>query len=425
MAPRISPLAPFTDAELARMRRDTPAWGCHAHFAHGSASLPPEPVYAEWQAWMEAERMLGAQRAAERHVDALHEARDSVARLVNAQPHQVAFLCSASQAWAAAMSAALSGDRKAHVVTTHDEYGANALYLLTAAQRRRLHFSVVSARPGPVPLLQRLDEALSRIDTGCLPVVSLTAVPTAWGVVTPVHDVARRVHERGGLLFLDASHAVGQLPVDMQAVGCDVLVFPARKWLRGPKGVGVLCLSDRALDMLGQPDTVDVAGAQWLAGDRVRPWPDARRFEGHGFHPGLRLSLGAACEYAMAVDPARIACRNMQVRQRVADALYEHFGWQSLEAGHPGATAMLTYALPRTAGDGDAFVRSLWDTGVNASFVGTQYARWALDAAGLPGVLRLTPHYLTDDDEIARLAHAIRQLIQTTDRRRPAALPMT
>ncbi|WP_395353122.1 hypothetical protein [Variovorax sp. UC122_21] len=169
----------------------------------------------------------------------------------------------------------------------------------------------------------------------------------------------------------------------------------------------MLCLSERALEMLGTPDAIDVAGAQWLEAERLQPWSDARRFEGHEFHPGLRLALGAACDYALAVDPARIARQNARVRQRLAQALQERFGWQPLEAGLPDRSALLTYRLPEAFGDGAAFVRRLADAGVHASFVGPQHARWALEAAGLPGVLRLTPHYLTDEDEIARLVEAI------------------
>jgi hypothetical protein len=44
---------PFTESELACLRRDTPAWGRHAHFAHGSASQPPDAVYTAWQAWLD------------------------------------------------------------------------------------------------------------------------------------------------------------------------------------------------------------------------------------------------------------------------------------------------------------------------------------------------------------------------------------
>jgi cysteine desulfurase/selenocysteine lyase len=395
---------PITEAVLARLRRDTPAWGRHAHFAHGSASLPPDAVYAAWQAWLDTERQMGALRAAEHHADALQGVRASVARLVNAQAHQIAFLDSASHAWSAAMSATLTTAQPVHVITTQDEYGANALALTTAAQRGRLGFSVMSSRPAQRSFLERLDDELQRVADTHMLVVSLPVVPTAWGVATPLEGVAQRVHARGGLLLLDASHAVGQLPVDVHALVCDMLVFPSRKWLRGPKGLGVLCLSDRALARLGVPDTIDVAGARWVSERRMQPHADARRFEGNEFQPGLRLALGAASDYALAVGPARIAGRNAQVRAMVARTLEARFGWQPLEAGHDHASALMTYALPAAAGDADAFVRRLWEAGVNASVVGSQHARWALEAMGEQAVLRLTPHYLTDEDELERLA---------------------
>jgi len=410
------PAARFTEAELAGLRRDTPAWGLHAHFAHGSASLPPDAVYAAWQAWLDTERQIGAQRAAARHADALQGVRASVARLVNAGAHQIAFLDSASHAWCAAMSAATAAVQPVHVITTQDEYGANALALMTAARHGRSTFSVMSSRDANRPLLDRLDDELRRVPDTHMPVVSLAVVATAWGVATPLEGVAQRVHARGGLLLLDASHAVGQLPVDLRALGCDMLVFPSRKWLRGPKGLGVLCLSDRALARLGAPDTLDVAGAQWMAGNRMQPHADARRFEGHEFQPGLRLALGAASEYALAVGPARIASRNAEIRAHAARTLEARLGWQALEAGHAHASALMTYALPPAAGNADALVRSLWEAGVNASVVGTQHARWALEATGAKALLRLTPHYLTDDDEIERLALALERAMPAARR---------
>lgn len=410
------PATPFTEDELARLRRDTPAWGLHAHFAHGSASLPPDAVYAAWQAWLDTERQMGAQRAVERHADALHGVRASVARLVNAQAHQVAFLDSASHAWSAAMSATLAAAQPVHVVTTHDEYGANALSLMTAAQRGRLVFSVMPSRHTERSLLERLDDELRRVPDAHMPVVSLAIVPTSWGVATSLEGVAQRVHARGGLLLLDASHAVGQLPIDLCALACDMLVFPARKWLRGPKGLGVLCLSERALARLGVPDTLDLAGARWSADGRMQPHADARRFEGNEFHPGLRLALGAASDCALAVGPARIAGRNAQVRAHVARTLEARFGWRALEAGHANATALMTYALPPAAGDAETFVRNLREAGVSASAVGAQHAPWAQETNGAHALLRLTPHYLTSDDEIERLALALQSVMPSTRR---------
>lgn len=409
LPPQSAAIGGLGEKELARLREQTPAWGRFAHFAHGSASLPPVAVHEAWDRWQAAERSMGTLRAMARLEPELQAVRSTVARLVSATPRQVALLDSAGHAWSTAMGALLATGREVHVVTSNDEYGSNSLCLLAAQQRleSRLGITVISARDEPMPLAQRLAEALDRLPHACLAVVSLSVVPTAHGVATNLDGVAEVVRQRKGLLFVDASHAVGQLPVDVKALGSDVLVFPARKWLRGPKGAAVLVVSDQALERLGTPPGVDVAGAQWTAHATLRAAADARRFEGHEFNPGLRLALGAACEEVLRIGPGRIAQRNAEVRALVTDTLRERLGWVPLEGAHPRATALMTYALPPGSGDGRTLVRMLWEVGVNVSAVGLQYARWALEAEGVPAVLRLTPHFLTGEDELERLVKAL------------------
>lgn len=221
--------------------------------------------------------------------------------------------------------------------------------------------------------------------------------------------MAERIRAHDGLLFLDASHAVGQLPLAVEAIGCDVLVFPPRKWLRGPKGLGVLYLGERALERLALPDRLDVGGAQWSDAFALQARDDARRFECSEFNPGLRLALKASCDYLLQTDVRRIARRNRQLRERIAQQLYRRLGWTPLEQG-PHASALMTYAAPELSGE--QWLKRLHARGVNASYIGPQYARWALREQALPGVLRLTPHYLTDDGEIERLGEALEDCLR-------------
>ncbi|MBC8055790.1 MAG: aminotransferase class V-fold PLP-dependent enzyme, partial [Rhizobiales bacterium] len=248
-------------------------------------------MFAAQLTWIDTESRLGSHRAADHHAEALADVKASVGRLVNAQPHQIALLDSASRSWSTAMGAALNAGRPVHVITTDLEYGANAICLLLAAKRGALTFSVLPVRTATVPLSQQVAEAIDATPRHLTPIVSLPLVSAAWGLDIVRGDigrvVARIVRERDGYFFVDASHAVGQVPVD--AEGCDAMVFPARKWLRGPKGVGVLCLSDRALAQFGSPDSTDAAAARWLTATQAQPHSDARRFEGYEFNPGLRL----------------------------------------------------------------------------------------------------------------------------------------
>jgi len=395
----------FNEDELTSLRAQTPAWGRDAHFSHGSASLPAMAVYAAWRRWLDAERSLGSRRAMEMLSEELHSVHASVAQLIGARPHQIALLDSASHAWAKAMASVLATADDVHVVSTRDEYGSNSLCLLAAGEQIRL--TVISGREEVKPLPQRLAEALDQVPRRTRVIVSMSAVPTAYGVATNLSGVAKVVRQRDGLLFVDASHAVGQIPVDVKAIGCDVLVFPTRKWLRGPKGGAVLYVSDRGQERMGTPPDVDVAGAAWTGRSTLRAAASAQRFEGYEFNPGLRLAIKAACDETLRVGPQRIAQQNTRVRAEIASTLRERLGWEPLEGDHPRSTALMTYALPSNAGDGRRLVQALWGVGVNASAVGMQHARWALEAAGVSAVLRLTPHFLTGEEEIERLVQAL------------------
>ena len=405
----------FTAEELAILRSDTPALGHYAHFNHGSASLPPTAVFAAQNEWIESERRLGSHRAADHHATALAGVKNSLAKMLNAQAHQIALLDSASRSWSTAMSAALNGGKPLHVITTDLEYGANAIAMLLASKRKELSYSVMPARASSLPLLQLVEEALEATPRHLRPVVSLSVVSIAWGnEIVPAEvgrQIAQLVHERDGFVFLDASHAVGQIPIDVNALACDVLVFPTRKWLRGPKGVGVLYVSDHALDRLGAAQSTDAAGATWTGPNEVQTQDDARRFEGYESNPGLHLGVKAACDYAIATGVRRIAAYNKVVRASVVAQVEQRLGWRPMEDG-AHATALITYRVPNVAGKGP-LMKALWDKGINVAVIEPQGALWALHAMGEDKLLRLTPHYVTDESAIARLASGIEAYLRS------------
>ena len=93
---------------------------------------------------------------------------------------------------------------------------------------------------------------LSNIDeliTEQTKVVSLTWVSNMLGTINPVAEIARRAHEVGAVVVVDASQAAPQLPVDVQAVGADFLAFTGHK-VTGPTGIGVLWGRSELLEQL-------------------------------------------------------------------------------------------------------------------------------------------------------------------------------
>jgi selenocysteine lyase/cysteine desulfurase len=394
--------------ELDRLRAETPAWGKFAHFAHGSISLPARPVFDAMTQWQQLEAEQGAHRAISMVRETLEQSREVAARLIGAQAHQIAFIDSASRAWAMAMAASCDNVQRVEVIASEHEWGGSAINLLHARQRERIGLHVLGTGDGE-PLLARIRsrlEALAAASPARI-VVSLPTVAMIDGSLVDLQGIAAQVHRHQGLLFVDASHAVGQVPVDVQSIGCDVLMFPARKWLRGPKGISVLYLSDRALGLLGAPPTLEIASAIWDGCSSYRARDDARRFEVYEFHPGLRLGFMAAAEYAMQQGLERIALRNASVREQLHSRLARELDLHAV--GLSAESAFLTYRVsdvsPRTDIDTAAnkLMHGLEHNGINVSVVGKQYARWAMTPRDLHKLLRLTPHYITGEAEIDQL----------------------
>jgi cysteine desulfurase / selenocysteine lyase len=168
--------------------------------------------------------------------------RDKVAAFLNAPSRdEVIFTKNASEAinlvantlaWARGPLAVGPGDE---VLITEMEHHSNIVpwQLLTERKGARLRWFGITDDG-------RLD--LSNIDeliTERTKVVSLTWVSNMLGTVNPVAEVARRAHEVGAVVLVDAAQAVPQMPVDVQACGADFLVFTGHK-VTGPTGIGVL-----------------------------------------------------------------------------------------------------------------------------------------------------------------------------------------
>jgi cysteine desulfurase/selenocysteine lyase len=388
----------FSHNELLQIRADTPALGTYAHFSHGSNSLPPECVFDRQRAWLSAEAQYGTHRSLIMFKEELDAVRRVAASLIGAQEHQIVLVDSTSRAWALAFAAACARDKQVDVIATEHEWGANVMNILAArAQGRIAHLRVLY--DGDTSASKQVDAALKDVHRARMPIVALQAVNPVDGAATDMSGIGKAVHDRDGLLFVDASHAVGQLPVDVGAMDCDVLVFPARKWLRGAKGVSVLYLSDRALRQLGVPPSLDIASAAWVSSERHEPHLDRRRFEAFEFSPGVRLALKAACEYAIGLGLGKIATQAMIVRQKVEHALADLPVLRALSIDNP--TALMTYRVH--APMAKQLLNRLEARGVNASLITTQYSRWALQARGADVLLRLTPHYFTTDAEIMQL----------------------
>jgi cysteine desulfurase/selenocysteine lyase len=308
---------------------------------------------------------------------------------------------SATRAWQAAfLSVPLQpGDR---VLTSASEYGSNYLQLLHSAARRGVSVEVVpDDEAGQISL-----DALARALDERVRMVALTHVPTGGGLVNPAAAVGRLVLGTEAVYLLDACQSVGQMPIDVDEVGCDFLAATSRKYLRGPRGVGLLYARAATAGRL-EPALPDLRSAIWDAPDRYRFRDDARRFEAWEMPIAAKIGLGVAVEYALDWGLPAIWHRVRQLADDLRRDLQELPGVNVHDLGVERG-GIVTFSV--RGKDAEGVRRSLAEAGVNVSVAEAGSARLDFDRRGLEAVVRASVHYYNDADDLDRCCRAVAAL---------------
>ena len=385
-------------------RKDTPGTEHRIHLNNAGASLMPTPVLRAVTEHLEMEARIGGYEAAWERATEIAEVNALVAGLLGARPEQVALMENATAAFAQALSA-IPFRRGDVIVTTRVDYASNQIQYLSLAER--LGVEVVRAPDGPEGGVDTaiLEEIVHRRRPR---LVAVTHVPTSSGLVQDVASIARICRNEGAWCLVDACQSVGQMPVDVAEIPCDFLSGTSRKFLRGPRGVGFLYVSERALDGELSPLFPDLRGADWIAEDLFQPAPDARRFENWEFPVAMVLGLGAAVRYARALGLDVIRDRARSLANRLRLGLGGVGGVRVLDHG-PELSAIVTAHVEGR--DPPALVKALRERRINTSAVALESGLLDLGDKGASGALRLSPHYYNTEDEIDRAVEAIRELV--------------
>src|SRR2546423_3009521 len=286
--------------ELDRWRRDTPGCRDRIHLNNAGAGLMPRPVLDALTEHLAREAAIGGYEAADEAEPRVRETYALVGRLVGAAPRNIALVENATVAFSQALSAFdfRPGDR---IVTTRTDYPSNQLMYLSLAQRA----GVETVRADDLPEGGVDPESVRRLARDPRTrLVALSWVPTNSGLVQDASSVGVVCAELGVPYLVDACQSVGQMAIDVNALKCDFLAATGRKFLRGPRGLGFLYVSDRLLERGEFPLFLDMRGADWTDPDAFRLADGARRFENWEFAYALIVGLGAAVRYALAAGHA-------------------------------------------------------------------------------------------------------------------------
>lgn len=387
--------------DIDKAREDTPGCKQVVHFNNAGAALMPSVVRDTVVAHLDRELLIGGYEAENEASERFEAVYQSVATLINASADEIALMTSATHAWVQAFYAIpfQVGDK---ILTVQAEYAANYIAFLQVAERYGVEIvAVPSDESGQVSIAAMQAAIDERVK-----LIAMTHVPTNGGLVNPAEAVGQVAREHRILYLLDACQSVGQMPIDVTRIGCDMLSATGRKYLRGPRGTGFLYVQRDVIAKL-IPPTLDLHAATWTAVDRYEMRTDARRFEKWETSFASRLGLGAAVDYALGWGLDVLWARIQTLAEDLRGKLSALPGVTVHDLGEERC-GIVTFRVD--GHDEEAIKAQLARQKINVT-VSTRFStRLDMEARGLEQMVRASVHYYNTSEEIDRLCAAIAAL---------------
>ncbi len=390
--------------DMEKVRRETPGCANVLHFNNAGSSLMPAPVAEAVSGYLRRETEIGGyETVAERHA-VLERFYDAAAALINCRPDEIAYVENATRAWDMAFYGLArtfrEGDR---ILTAEAEYASNYIAYLQVAKERGV---VVDVIPGDGSGQVSVNALADAID-GRVRLITITHVPTNGGLVNPAAAIGRVARDAGIPFLLDACQSVGQMPVDVEAIGCDMLSATGRKYLRGPRGTGFLYVRRGLLETI-EPPLLDLHAAEWTARDTYEIRADARRFENFECFFAGKVGLGVAIDYARAREGegayARICGLAGTLRSRLSDIR----GVTVRDIGREKC-GIVTFTVDGT--DSSDIAAALHGEAINVSVSKPGSTLLDMTARGLPPLVRSSVHYFNTEDEVDRFCGVLEGMV--------------
>jgi isopenicillin-N epimerase len=376
-----------------------------SYLNHGSFGPPPRPVQAarrEWQDQLDTQPIDFFVRKLE---PAWFQARQRLAERIGADARNLVFAENATAAMnVVAHSLALrSGDE---VLLTDHEYGAVQRIWRRAAESVEGATVGVAKLPLPIESADQIVDAIfsAASDRTRLVVVSHITSPTA--VTLPVQQIAAQAKRRGILVCVDGPHAIAQLPLELDRLGCDFYCASCHKWLCAPFGSGFLYVAPQ------HHATIRTPLLSWgrLPPEPLQVWSDEFLWSGTR-DPSAYLAVPAAIDFLDQVGWDRFRGHTHALAQYARQRLVELTGQTPLVPDSPNWYGSMAH-VPLPPGDAPALQRQLWtEYGIEVPIISWSDRRW----------IRVSCHLYNTRQEIDRLVDAVRQLVYV----RNAPCPLT
>jgi cysteine desulfurase/selenocysteine lyase len=400
--------------EIQALRTATRGTNQYIHFNNAGASLPPDSTVDTVIRYLQEEAIGGGYETEASYAAQLDHVYTLIAKLINARPDEIAVVENASTGWCLAFNGIdfQPGDE---VITSEMEYVTNHLGFLNVKKLHDIRLKVIpNDAEGNFDLL-----ALEKAITGKTRLIAITHVPSSAGNILPVKEIGQIARRHNILYLVDACQSVGQLPLDVEAIGCDMLAVTGRKYLRAPRGTGFVYIRKNVQDKL-RPLFFDGHSVASVSENGFTFLDSARRFELYEKSRALVLGLGAAVQYALDLGLDRIAKRIGHLAASLRSKL----------AAIPGVTVhdkgqylcgIVTFSVAGM--EAEKIKAALQEKKINVSIGRAASTPIYMNRHHVPAIVRASVHYFNTDQEIDTFAATLAAIVPSPAMADPAGLP--
>lgn len=389
--------------DLNKVRKDTPNCQDKIFLNSAGSSLMTSQALNRIKTYLDEEAKIGGYKLFDYSVDEINEFYVETAKMLNCEPHNIAYAFSASDAFSSAIQS-IPFEKGDIIITSDDDYISNHIQFHALYKR----FGVQTIRVNNLE-----DDSLDLVHLERLirehnpKLISITQVPTNTGKVQDVAAVGKLCEQYDILYIVDACQSVGQMPVDTQVIKCDFLSVTGRKFLRGPRGTGFLFVSDRVLKMGLTPLRLDGWSANWVETNKFDFHESARRFEIYEQSYACTLGFKEAIRYANEVGLENIYSYNQELLKRLKQNLASDGDIVFLDKGDQ----LVNIFSFQKAGVSKEQIEKAFDE--NGVYYSSGYRGSALidfDKKGIDWSIRLSPHYFNTMEEIDRASEVLKSV---------------
>ncbi len=384
--------------DIQKLRSDTPGIGHITHFNNAGAALPTQASLDKIFDYLKNEAVIGGYRIKEEYNKEVNAFYQRAAQLVNASAEEIAITGSASESFNNILYS-IPFQKGDIIITSEIEYGNSFVNFINLKNKLGIEIKLIRNLPNGDFDLEMLKRSISEK----VKLIAVTHIPTSSGVVAPVEEIGQIAKAHDILYLVDACQSIGQMPFDVDKIACDFASATARKYLRGPRGLGFLYVRKSVIESL-TPPILDTVTAQWKSETVVDLQKSILMFERFEKSFALVLGFSEALRYLLDLGVENTWSRIQELAQYTRQRLGNLKG---LEVHDPGSQKCGIVTFTKKGIKPAEIHSKLRAQNINTSVSLPFSSLTDMQSRGLEGTVRASVHYYNTKEEIDLLIRTV------------------